>query len=241
MQKCSFISHQPKDFPWKYGNNPKAHSEYIKELRRAIAVAVNFDEIDTFYCGLEHSADLDFAEAVLYQKKKKYYNIKLVCVVHNQNQCEGWNRQDIDRYNAILEKADDKKIVPDISLNTYLIDNAVRLIFVWNEKQSGAIWESIVYAIEQNRLTYFIRLNDIKADTDEPNGRLKRQLKEAEQASTQSLFTQIAYTLLIQELIKEHPNPKSVFKLFITNNPAFKREILRLTELYELDLSEDFN
>ena len=55
------------------------------------------------------------------------------------------------------------------------------------------------------------------------------------------MFTQIAYTLLIQELIKEHPNPKSTFNLFITNNPAFKREILRLAEIYELDLNEDIN
>ena len=55
------------------------------------------------------------------------------------------------------------------------------------------------------------------------------------------MFTQIAYTLLIQELIKEHPNPKSAFNLFITNNPAFKREILRLAEIYELDLNEDIN
>ena len=241
MKICSFISQQPKDFPWEYYYNSKAHVKYIKELREAVEVAVDMDEIDTFYCGIEHSADLDFAEAVLYQKKKKYHDIKLVCVVHNQNQSVAWQQKDIARCNLIIKKANEQQLISDTQIDEYLIDNAVQVIFVWDEKRSGELWNQIQYAIEQGKFTYFIRPNDIKADTDEPNGKLKRQLKEAEQSSKQSFFTQFAYTLLIQELIKEHPNPKLVFDTFIKNHPAFARQIKILADMVEINGSENFN
>ena len=237
MRVCGFIGEQPKDFPWEYGITPKAHDEFIKQLKEAIEEAVELNEITTFCCGLIHSADLDFAECVLYQKEHKYPTIKLICVVDKENLHKHWNKQDAERYKSILERADEQKPFSDISF----IETSEQLIAAWNGKKSGPMWDILYYAMQERKLIRFIRLNDIKTDTDTPDGKLKRELKEANEALERSSFVRIGYTFLIKELIKHHPNPRSAFKLFITNKPVFKREILRLAELYELDLSEDFN
>lgn len=235
MQICSFISNQPCEFPWEYGNNPKAHNEYIKQLKQAIATTVEMDEVTTFCCCMLHSVDLDFAEAVLYQRENKYPNIRLICVVENKHPNEHWNERDAKRYESILSKADEKQSSSPIQI----LKTSSQFITVWNEQKTGATWDSLCYAMQQSKSVYFIRLNDIKEDTDEPNGKLKRELREAEEASKRSMFTRLAYTLLIKELIAGHPDPKSAFKTAIKNNPAFKNEISRLANTMELDALVD--
>lgn len=234
MLSCFFISNQPKEFPWEYGKNPKAHEEYTKQLIDAISVAVKLNEITTFCCGLAHSVDLDFAEAVLYQKENKYPNIRLICLVDNGQASDHWNEQDAERYKTILSKADEKQPLPDVPP----IENAEQVIAVWNGQESGAMWNVLHYTMLRKSI-YFIRLNDIKEDTDEPNGRLKRELREAEEASKKSIFTIIGYTILIKELIAGHPDPKSAFKTAIKNNSAFAKEIARLADTIGLDLTTE--
>ena len=170
MKICGFIGEQPKYFPWKYGNNPKAHNEYVKQLREAIEEAVELNEITTFCCGLVHSADLDFAESVLYQKENKYTQIKLICVVDKENPCKDWNKQDAKRYQSILKSADGQKLFSDISF----IETSEQLIAAWNGEESGPTWDIKYYAMQERKLIRFIRLNDIMIDTDTPNGKLKR-------------------------------------------------------------------
>ena len=163
MEVCSCISQHTKDFPWEYGKNNKEHAEYIKKLRQAVAIAVEYDGFATFYCGLTNSSDLDFAEAVIYQKQ--YYDIKLVCVVSKQNQCQGWNQKDIERYKSILIEADSHRTVAK-PIYKYLIDRAKQIIFVWNEALLSDVSIYINYTIQKKKFTYFVRLNDIKANTD---------------------------------------------------------------------------
>ena len=234
MKICSFVGEQPKDFPWEYGKNQKAHAEYIKQLQEAIENIVEFDEITTFCCGMAYLTDLDFAEAVLYKKENKYPNIMLICLADTESSCKDWDKQNIERYQTILRKADEQQPYTDIPL----IDKSEQVIVVWNEKPSGTVTDLVHYAIEQGKFTYFIRLNDIKMDTDEPNGKLKRELKEHEESEKRNLFTRIAYMLLIQELIKTHPNPKEVFKKTIKNNSYFERYLTLLASTLELDLED---
>ena len=235
MQICSFIGEQSKDFPWEYGNNPKAHVEFIKQLKEAIEEAVEINEIATFCCGLVHSADLDFAESVLYQKENKYPQIKLICVVDKENPCKDWNQQDAERYKSILERADEQKPFSDMSF----IETSEQLIAAWNGKESGPMWDILYCAMQERKLIRFIRLNDIKTDTDTPDGKLKRELKEANQSLEKGMFTRLGYTFLIEELIKQHPNPKTAFNKTIKIHSAFKQAITDLADLLELDLSED--
>ena len=235
MQICSFIGEQSKDFPWEYGNKPKAHVEFIKQLKEAIEEAVELNEITTFCCGLIHSADLDFAESVLYQKENKYSTIKLICVVDEENPCKDWNKQDAERYQSILKRTDEQKSFSDISF----IETSEQLIAAWNGKEFGPTWDILYYAMQERKLIRFIRLNDIKTDTDTPDGKLKRELKEANQSLEKGMFTRLGYTFLIEELIKQHPNPKTAFNKTIKIHSAFKQAITDLADLLELDLSED--
>ena len=232
MPLCSFVSEQPKDFVWEYGKNIAAHTEFIKQLQEAIEQAVELNGITEFYSGMSHGADLDFAEAVLAVKENKYPTIRLICAVNNDDLFIGWSKQDIERYNAILEKADKQKALPDIKV----LDNSDQLIAAWNGQESGILWSELYYAMQNRKLIYFVRLNEIKQDTDEPNGRLKRELQEAKQSSEKGFFTRLAYMTLIQALIKEHPNTKATFKAVIEKNPAFAKDIVRLAETLEIDI-----
>ena len=68
---------------------------------------------------------------------------------------------------------------------------------------------------------------------------MKKRLKEADEALWRNFFIRLSYELLIEELIKEHPNPKAAFNDTIKSYPAFKVRITDLADLLELDLSED--
>ena len=71
------------------------------------------------------------------------------------------------------------------------------------------------------------------------NKKLERELYEANQALEKGMLTRLGYTFLIEELIKQHPNPKASFNDTIKNHPSFKREITELADLLELDLGID--
>ena len=233
MSICSFIGLQPKDFPWNYGNS-KAHVEYMKTLRQAIAVAVERDGIDEFVCGLINSADLDFAETVISFKKKKYSEIRLVCIVDSQNQRPNWNRQNHLRYDTILKEADGQQNVLTAQVYQYLVDNAEQIIFAWDE-QPNYISRYVQYAIQKDKFTYFIRLNDIKDDVYDPNEKAKREAKEREDAAIRNTFARIAAIILLQELINTHPDPKNAVDTAINNNPTFRQDMLRLVDNLEID------
>lgn len=234
MSICGFIGNLPEEFPWEYGKESPPHAEYLRQVGEAVAIAVEYSEINEFCCRLSDNVDLDFAEAVLYLKENKYPKIKLICVVDSERANRDRNKQELDRRNAILEKADEKRHLRDFSL----VDTTEQLIAAWNGQKSGPTWETLLVAMQKEPI-YFIRLNDIKEDTDEPNGKLKRELREAEESSKRSIFKRIAYTHVIKELIATHPDPVAAFETAIKNNPAFARDITDLAEMLELNLGVD--
>ena len=66
--------------------------------------------------------------------------------------------------------------------------------------------------------------------------KLERELYEAKQALRKGMYARMGYTFLIEELIKNHPNPKAAFNDTMKNLPVFKEEIADLANLLELDL-----
>lgn len=248
MEICCFAGHRPQDFPWEYGSNHPAHALYINELRRAVSVAVDFDDITTFYCGMEHGADLDFAEAVLYERDTKYPHIQLVCILPCPNCGVGWNKEDVDRYNAILEKSNGIEILSDkpskdyaATLRSFLIEHSGRIIAFWDGKYSGEMWEIIRYAIEQGNYTWFIRSNEIKEDAEDVDGSLAvaRKLREAEEAEKRSFWYRISSGFIVQELIKQHPNPKGAFQAVLDEHPYLALHISNIASIAEIELDED--
>ena len=69
--------------------------------------------------------------------------------------------------------------------------------------------------------------------------KLEKELHEAKQALRRGMYARMGYTFLIEELIKNHPNPKAAFNDTIRNFPVFKEEIADLADLLELDLCTD--
>ena len=53
------------------------------------------------------------------------------------------------------------------------------------------------------------------------------------------MLVRLGYELLIEELIKQHPNPKAAFNDTIKKYPALKQRITDLADMLELDLSTD--
>ena len=162
------------------------------------------------------------------------FMLLLICVVDSDQTNHDRNKQEIERYNTILKKADEKRLFSDFAL----VDRSEQLIAAWNGQESGPTWETLIVAMQKEPI-HFIRLNDIKEDTDEPNGKLKRELREAEESSKKSAFTRIAYTFLIKELIAGHPDPVATFKAAIKKYPTFVREITNLAKILELNLGVD--
>ena len=232
MSICGFISNPPEEFPWEYGIESAPHAEFIKQIEEAIGVAVEWDEIDTFCCEMSDKADWDFAEVVLSLKENKYPKIKLICVVDSEPK-QNLSEQEIERYNTILQKADKKSRLIHFSI----LDKCKQFIAAWNGQKSGQTWEKLYFATQKS--VYFVRLKDIKADTDEPNGILKRELRDARESSKRCVFAKIAYTFLIEELIAKHPDPVATFKATIKKHPYFKRDITDLAETLKLNLDVD--
>ena len=68
------------------------------------------------------------------------------------------------------------------------------------------------------------------------NKELKKILYNTDDASIRGMLVRLGYELLIEELIKEHPNPKAAFHDTIKNYPYFKEYITDLADLLKLDL-----
>ena len=69
--------------------------------------------------------DMDFAELVLLLKDK--YNLTLECAIPCPNQTKMWTKEQIDRYNNIIDCAD-------------------TVLAVWNGEEKGGTWQTINYA-----------------------------------------------------------------------------------------------
>ena len=98
MNICCCTGHRPKGFPWQYGADIIKQKSYLERLSAAIESAVIHDHIDEFFTGMAMGADMDFAEAVLDLRDKKFPHIRLTCIIPCPNQCYRWDKENIDRY-----------------------------------------------------------------------------------------------------------------------------------------------
>lgn len=59
---------------------------------------------------------------------------------------------------------------------------------------------------------------------------------EIEEMLSKSIYTRIAFTVFIQELLKDDPDPQLTIQNFIKKYPCFKREMLMLSETLDLTI-----
>ena len=69
--------------------------------------------------------------------------------------------------------------------------------------------------------------------------RLAKELDKTKKSLNESLMNGVAYTFLIEELTKHHPNPKAAFNAIIESYGIFRQLITDLADRLKLDLSVD--
>lgn len=117
----------------------------IREKLYELLVKVIESGYTDFYDGGAIGFDMLAAETVL-ELKKKYPHIKLHIIVPCANQSARWSSDNAERYNAVLEKADEVNCLSPVyyngcmqKRNRYMVDNSSLCIaFLENEKSGSA-------------------------------------------------------------------------------------------------------
>ena len=164
LKKCTFSGHRPKYFPWKYNEN-HPHCIWLKEqLNKEVIRAVE-DGYTYFIAGGAQGVDMWCAELVLgYKEKNPGENISLEIAVPFLNYEKYFSNQDKLRLYDILARADRRVVTSKphdksasvrkyYKRNQYMIDNAQRLIAVYDKNSGvgGGTKQTYEYAKKCNR------------------------------------------------------------------------------------------
>ena len=163
--KICITGHRP-DKLYGYNLNDPRYKELFK-LFKELLIENNCTEAIT---GMALGADILFALVVI-QLKCEGYNIKLHCAIPCKNHSKLWNKDSQVLYNNILKNADIVKLVSDEEYkpylmqkrNEYMVDNADKVIAVWDGSKSGT-YNCIKYAKKQNKEIIVINPNDIEVN-----------------------------------------------------------------------------
>lgn len=163
--KICVTGHRP-DKLYGYNLNDPRYKKLFKRFKELL-IENNCTEAIT---GMALGADMLFALAVI-KLKREGYNIKLHCAIPCRNHNENWNQDSKILYNHILKNADIVKLVSDEDYkpylmqkrNEYMVDNADKVIAVWDGSKSGT-YNCVKYAEKQNKEIIVINPNDIEVE-----------------------------------------------------------------------------
>ena len=162
-KNCCCAGHRPKGFPFEYGFDKPKHTAYLKTLEEKIKFAITEYGITNFISGMALGVDLDFAETVV--KLKNDFPITLECAIPCPNQTLNWYDKDKLRYDSILKRADNVKLVSErytaecmLKRNRYMVDKSELIIAVFNGIKKGGTWYTINYAKKENKVIVLIEL-----------------------------------------------------------------------------------
>ena len=162
-KNCCCTGHRPKGFPFEYGFDKPRHTAYLKTLEEKIKFAITEYGITNFISGMALGVDLDFAETVV--KLKNDFPITLECAIPCPNQTLNWYDKDKLRYDSILKRADNVKLVSErytaecmLKRNRYMVDKSELIIAVFNGIKKGGTWYTINYAKKENKVIVLIEL-----------------------------------------------------------------------------------
>lgn len=138
------------------GHRPSRFSGIqMDDLRLDISTVITeaIDEgYDTFYCGMAQGTDI-LAGELTAALRQQYPWIRLIAVVPFPEQTDGWNEEWTARYQQLLEKSDEVKILlPHIQKggyflrNRYMVEHASLLIGVYAGSPRGGTAYTVRYA-----------------------------------------------------------------------------------------------
>ncbi len=176
---CCVTGHRPKNFPWDYSDKEcPSHQEYTETMVCYIDYLISKYDFNYFICGGALGVDMDFAESVIELRDHSYENIKLEIAIPCKNQDLKWSRKDKERYQKILNNANEITILSEQytrcmqDRNKYMVDKSDIVLAFWNfDITSGATVNTIKYAQSKKKnIEYFplrdFVLNDVELDAN---------------------------------------------------------------------------
>ena len=155
--KLAFTGHRPELLP--FGDNElSAASIRVKALLLDEIMNSAANGCRVYLNGGARGGDIIFAEQVLLVKATEYPDIQLITVVPHEGQANSWTEAWRERYFRIHELSD--QVITLASRysrdcyhvrNRYLVDNADRLLALYNGGATGGTAYTVKYARQKNR------------------------------------------------------------------------------------------
>ena len=158
---CCFTGYRPEKFPFELNKNCLEYERFENALfEQVLSLAEN--GCNRFYCGMAMGFDIISAETVLAVKNAFPKPLELVCVLPFKNQSYNFSKDWKERFNSVLEKADEVIILNEKYIsgcyqqrNIYMVDNSDYVI-TWYDGQKGGTENTIRYALKKERQVFNI-------------------------------------------------------------------------------------
>ena len=164
FKSCCFTGYRPSKFPFELRDED---SEFIKFENKLVDAVFSLpdEECFTFYCGMAMGFDIIAAETVLLLRETyKKAKISLVCVIPFIEQAASFSDEWKERYDAVLEQADEIILLSDKyyngcyrKRNEFMVDNS-DFIVTWFDGKSGGTRNTLAYANKNEKR--IINLNE---------------------------------------------------------------------------------
>jgi uncharacterized phage-like protein YoqJ len=161
IKKACFTGYRPSKFPFILDENNSEYNNLISLLNQVLIHLIE-NGCTVFYCGMAEGFDIICAESLLLLKKK-YKNVRLVCVIpfleHADSIKLSWSR----RYNSIISHCDEVVYSAEeyhVSTfhirNVYMVDHS-DCVITWYNGKKGGTRNTLNYAQKNSKL--IINLN----------------------------------------------------------------------------------
>ena len=149
---CAFTGRRPQSLPWGYDDGHPDARAFAKRISTEIEKSYK-EGYRNFICGMAQGVDLLACEQAILLKKTTCPDLVLIAAVPGKDQTRGWPSEQIERYNTCLKHCDVRRILSQFCntetyhyRNRWMVDNASRLIAVWEGDPSGGTGRTVTYA-----------------------------------------------------------------------------------------------
>ncbi len=152
---CCFTGYRPAKFPFALSYGKKEYTDFENSLIKEVFSAYGFG-CRRFYSGMAMGFDIIAAETVLELKRIKP-DVSLCCAIPFRGQNNSYSADWNERYNKILELADEIIYVCDgysrgcyAKRNKYMVDNS-DVVITWFDGRPGGTANTVKYAKDIGR------------------------------------------------------------------------------------------
>lgn len=153
---CCFTGYRPNKFPFEFEGRSEEYAAFEAALTEAI-FSLPKENCFTFYTGMAMGFDILAAEIVLLLKEKNDCVVNLICVLPFKDQTNGWSEEWKQRYQNVLEKADQVILLSEnyykgcyFKRNYFMVDKS-DYVLTFYDGQSGGTAATLKYAAKENK------------------------------------------------------------------------------------------